>query len=216
MPHRPQGGRNPRETPTEAATTRTRCGSKQVPSRNIAKATPCSTLKLLGRLWFSVDEDAQSEHPATLTGLPGRAHSCMVVVPAIGLLIELYCRVSAGALRFLFFALFFVPVENRFSNRSPRAYKGEKLERVCFPQAKLLYLLKLTGSRFILSLGIVLETGTGSWRLCFAFNSLPFSVFGKAPQHLLFALPTPDHTALLPHCVQDADDGFVLDLDVFS
>ena len=121
VPHRPQGERNPRETPTEAATTRTRCGSKQVPSRNIAKATPCSTLKLLGRLWFSVDEDAQSEHPATLTGLPGRAHSCMVVVPAIGLLIELYCRVSAGALRFLFSALFFRCLWKTGSQTGPRA-----------------------------------------------------------------------------------------------
>ena len=44
----------------------------------------------------------------------------MVAVPAIGLLIEFYCRVSAGVYRFLFSALFSVPVENRF----PRARIG--------------------------------------------------------------------------------------------
>ena len=38
-PHRPQAVRYAHETPTQAATTPTRCGSKQAPSRNIAQAT---------------------------------------------------------------------------------------------------------------------------------------------------------------------------------
>ena len=79
-----------------------------------------------------------------------------------------------------------MPVENQLV--PPRAYRGEKRTPVGFPQAKLLYLLKLTGSHFILGLGIVFLTGTGSWRLFCALYWLPISVFGKAPQHLLFAL----------------------------
>ena len=49
-----------------------------------------------------------------------------------------------------------------------------------------------------------------------AFDSLPISIFAKAPQHLLFALPEPDQTAFLPHHIQEAGDGVVLDLDVIS
>ena len=37
-PHRPQAGGHLHETPTQTATARTRCGSKQVASRNIAQA----------------------------------------------------------------------------------------------------------------------------------------------------------------------------------
>ena len=48
-------------------------------------------------------------------------------------------------------------------------------------------------------MGTGLETRTGFWRLFFAFNALPISVLGKAPQHLLFALPELDQTALLPN-----------------
>ena len=39
---------------------------------------------------------------------------------------------------------------------------------------------------------------------------------GTAPQHLLFAPPAPDQTAFLPHHIQDAGDGVVLELDIFS
>jgi len=52
----------------------------------------------------------------------------------------------------LVFPCFSVPVENRPA--PARAYKGGKWEPVCFPQAKSLYLLKQTGSRFFLSLGM--------------------------------------------------------------
>ena len=84
-----------------------------------------------------------------MSGLPRGADSRIVSVPAIGLLIELCCRGSAGGA--LVFSALFVPVENK--PVPARAYKGKKWEPVGFPQAKLLYLLKKTGSRFFLSFG---------------------------------------------------------------
>ena len=51
--HRPQAVQTARETPTQAATIRTRRGSKQAPSRNIAQATfssPSATERI-ARVW---------------------------------------------------------------------------------------------------------------------------------------------------------------------
>ena len=120
-----------------------------------------------------------------MPGLSRGAQSRIVVIPAIDLLIELYCRVSAGAFAWYLLLSF----------------------GACGKQ---------TGSRFFLICGNRFRNGNRFWEAFFALISLPIFVSGTAPRQLLFALPEPDQTALLPHCVQDTDDGVVLDLDVFS
>ena len=68
--HRPQAEHYPRETPTEAATTQTRCGSKWVPSRNIALAKPFSTRSYSRTPLVFGRQAAQSEPPAMCQVVP--------------------------------------------------------------------------------------------------------------------------------------------------
>ena len=64
---------------------------------------------------------------------------------------------SGGGFRFLFSALFSVPVENE--PLPARAYRGEKWEAVSFPQGKSLNFHQLTASRFFLIFGKRLQNG---------------------------------------------------------
>ena len=62
-----------------------------------------------------------------------------------------------GGFRFLFSALFSVPVENE--PLPARAYRGEKWEAVSFPQGKSLNFHQLTASRLFLIFGKRLQNG---------------------------------------------------------
>ena len=64
-------------------------------------------------------------------------------------------------------------------------------------------------------MGTGLETGTGFGGFYSLLFRFPLPVTGKAPQHLLSALPAP-YQIILPHHVQGADDGVAFDLDVLS
>ena len=124
-------------------------------SRSFLSHLPVRFSHTLGRLWFSVDEPHGLSIPPICQIFPERR--ALVWFPSRQWVFRLCFTVgSGGAYRSQFSALF-VPVENK--PVPARAYKGEKWEPVCFPQAKLLYLLKQTGSRVILSFGNRFKNG---------------------------------------------------------
>lgn len=86
---------------------------------------------------------------ARVSGSPVLEHWLVIAAfPASGLLILLYCCFTVGlvgALPLSIFPSFSAPVCKPIP---ARVCRGRRRETVCFPQAKLLYLLKLTGYRF--------------------------------------------------------------------
>ena len=123
------------------------------------------------------------------SGLPRGAHFRNVLIPEIGLLIELYCRVLRGPSA-SYFPLFFLCLWKTGSqNRSPRArLRGETRGPVCFPQGKPLYLLDLNRSPLFLQFGDRLRQGD-------RFLQVSFSLLIRSPTalparlHNTFCLP---------------------------
>ena len=146
--HRPQTENYPRETPTEAATTRTliQSGSFGFWAMSRTFLAPALRCQLLPK-----------GHTPVLFPL-GQSVFCLS--PTVGL----WRGLTASCFP-LFFACGKKPVP-------ARAYRGENWEPVCFPQGKPLNSLKLTGSRFFLFFGYRLKNGNRFWeaylRLLFA------------------------------------------------
>ena len=112
-----------------------------------------------------------------MSGLPDGAHSRMVAVTAIGLLIELYCCFHRGLPAPLVALRFGLWMQTASQTAARARIEGEKWEAVGFPQGKPLNFQQLTASRFILIIGKRLQNGKRfRGKLFCVFYSLLISV----------------------------------------
>ena len=110
----------------------------------------------LGRLRFSVDEPYSLSIPPFCQVFPEERSPVSLSSRRSVFCLSFTVGVRRG-FRFLFSALFSVPVENQ--PLPARAYRGEKWEAVGFPQGKSLNFQQLTASRFFLIFGKRLQNG---------------------------------------------------------